>query len=259
METLLNLSGTERQEQIGQLIEREQRITVARICDLFAVSEATARRDLELLAEQGRVRRVHGGAILNRQAPPELPILDRSSDQVEEKRSIGRAAASLVQDGDAIFLGSGSTVLAMVEHLRERRRLTIITNSLPVANALADSTEITLVMLGGMFRASELSFIGHLTDLALSEVRVDKVFIGTRAMDIENGLTNAYLPETLTDRAILRIGREIMVLADHTKCARVSAAFLAPITSIHTLVTDGDTPHEFIRALQERGVRVIIS
>lgn len=251
------LSNTERQEQISLMVAREQRISVARICELFAVSEATARRDLEMLAEQGKLRRVHGGAILNWQAPPELPILERGNDQAEEKRSIGRAAAALVQDGDAIFLGSGSTVLAMAEPLRERHRLTVITNSLPVANVLADCPEITLVMLGGMFRSSELSFIGHLTELTMNEVRVDKVFIGTRAVDIDNGLTNAYLPETQTDRAILHIGREVIVLADHTKCGRISAAFLAPVTSVHTLVTDGRTSHEFIRALRERGVRVI--
>ena len=89
-----------------------------------------------------------------------------------------------------------------------------------------------------MLRESELSFIGHLTEKSLDELNADKVIIGTRALDLDQGLTNDYLPETLTDRAILKAGREIIVLADHTKFGRAATVLLAPLESIHTLVTD---------------------
>lgn len=253
------LSSEERQNNIVSLLSRQGRLSVADIVGQFGISEATARRDLETLDEQGLIRRVHGGAIPVRQAPPEMPIHQRSSDEIDEKRSIGQAASSLVQDGETIFLGSGSTVLELARNLRERKALTVITNSLPVVNELADFSDITLVMLGGMFRLSELSFIGHITEQALAEVLADKVFIGTRAIDIEEGMTNAYLPETMTDRAILKIGREVIVLADHTKCGRVSTVRLAPLTSFQTLVTGHMAPKSFVETLQKAGMRVILA
>jgi DeoR family transcriptional regulator of aga operon len=253
------ISGTDRQHQILQLVERQQRISVAEICTMFEVSEATARRDLESLAGQGKLQRVHGGAILLTQAPPEQPILQRQDEQSDEKIRIGQAAAALVRDGETVFLGSGTTVLEAARLLRGRRDLTVLTNSLPVVNALAGAEGITVICLGGMLRDSELSFIGHITEQALAEVRADKVLMGTRAISLEYGLTHEYLPETLTDRAILKAGRQIIVLADHTKFGRAATVLLAPLESIHTIVTDKGTPQDFIGAVQERGLRTVIA
>ncbi len=253
------LSSIERQNQILQLIARLSRISINEVCDTFSVSQATARRDLETLAGQGKIQRVHGGAIQVRQANPEPPILVRSNEQQEEKKRIGRLAASLIEDGDAVFLGSSTTVLEVARNLGERRNLTILSNSLPVINLLAGLPEITLVSLGGVLRKSELSFIGHITEGSLAEVRADKVFFGVRAMSLEHGLTNDYLPETLTDRAILGMGGQVIIVADYSKFGRVSTAFLASLSSIHTLVTDRQAPTEFISALEQKGVRVLIA
>jgi len=253
------VSSTDRQLQIVQLVEHQQRISVSDICTMFEISEATARRDLENLASAGKLQRVHGGAIALSPAPPELPILQRQNDQADEKIRIGTAAAALVQAGETVFLGSGTTVLEAARALRGRRDLTILTNSLPVINALAGAEGVTLICLGGMLRASEFSFIGHITEQALAEVRADKVFMGTRAISLEHGLTHEYLPETMTDRAILKAGREIIVLADHTKLGRAATVLLAPLMSIHTLVTDSGAPRDFIRAIQAKGLQVVIS
>jgi DeoR/GlpR family transcriptional regulator of sugar metabolism len=255
----MNLSSVERQESIIRLIEQHQRISLTQVCETFSISSATARRDLEALAEQGKIQRVHGGAIAARRAPPELPISQRVSDQPQEKQRIGQLAAHLVKNGETIFLGSGTTVLEVAHNLVDRRDLTVITNSLMVVNALAEAPDVTIVNLGGMLRRSEFSFIGHITEQALSEVRADKVIMGIRAIDPEQGLMNAYLPEAMTDRAILNVAREIIIVADHTKCGRASSAFLAPITSISTLITDQKTPSDFVEALQAQGIRVLLA
>ena len=251
------VSGKDRQQQITQLVERQQRISVADLCKLFSISEATARRDLEALAQQGKVDRVHGGAISISNAPPELPILDREKEENEAKRQIGQAASGLIQEGETIFLGSGTTVLELARILKTRKGLTIITNSLPVLNQLS-GTENTIVCLGGVLRLTELSFIGHITEQSLAEVRTDKVFIGTRGISLEHGLTNDYLPETLTDRAILRAGIEIIILADHVKFGRVATAMLAPVESVNTIITDKLTSKDFIRDLENLGLRVMV-
>jgi DeoR/GlpR family transcriptional regulator of sugar metabolism len=128
---------------------------------------------------------------------------------------------------------------------------------LAVVNALAGAEGVTVICLGGMLRNSELSFIGHITEQALAELRADKILIGTRAISLEHGLTHEYLPETVTDRAVLKAGKEIIVLADHTKFGRAAAVLLAPLASIHTIVTDGQTPDEFVSAVEELGIRVI--
>jgi DeoR/GlpR family transcriptional regulator of sugar metabolism len=250
-------SSPERQQQIVRLLNRQQRISVTEICEQFSISEATARRDLEALAEQGKLQRVHGGAILVEQVPPELPILQRESEQAGEKQRIGQAAAALVRDGETVFLSSGTTVLEAARALRGRHNLTVITNSLAVVNALAGAEGVTVICLGGMLRNSELSFIGHITEQALAELRADKVLIGTRAISLEHGLTHDYLPETVTDRAILKAAREIIVLADHTKFGRSATVLLVPLENIHTIVTDEQTSDEFISAVEERGIKVV--
>jgi len=251
------LSGLERQNQIMQLLARNQRISVTEICETFEVSEATARRDLEALAVQGKLQRVHGGAIPVGRAAPELPLLERCLEQASEKERIGKAAAAMVNNNETILLGSGTTVLEVAKNIREHKGLTVITNSLPVINTLSGLPEISVIVLGGMLRGSELSFIGHITEQALAEVRAEKVFIGTRAISLDQGLTNDYLQETMTDRAILKAGREVIVVADHSKFGRVAAALLAPIESVHTIVTDEGTQQDFLDAVQERGLRVV--
>jgi DeoR/GlpR family transcriptional regulator of sugar metabolism len=247
----------ERQRQILSLLGRQGRLSVAEIVEQFSISEATARRDLETLASQGKVQRVHGGVIALEQAPPELPILQRKNEQAGEKERIGRVAASLVRDQETVFLGSGTTVLEVARNLRERKQLTVVTNSLPVLNMLAGQKEITVISLGGMLRESELSFIGHITEQALTELRVDKVIMGTRGLSLEHGLTNDYLQETLTDRAILKIGREVIIVADFSKINRVSTALLAPLNVMSILVTDSKADKKFLTVLKKNGIQIV--
>jgi DeoR family transcriptional regulator, aga operon transcriptional repressor len=257
MTALSNLSNIERQEQLLRFVVKEQRISVDQICEEFSVSQATARRDLVILAESGKVRRIHGGALAMENAPPEPPVALRSTEQSEEKKRIGKATAQLIGDGSTIFMSSGTTVLEVANNLRNHQGLTVITNSLLIMNTLADVAEIMLVSIGGILRSSELSFIGHITEQALTEIRVDKVILGIRAIDVEVGLTNDYLPETQTDRAIVGIGQKVVLVADHTKCGRTSTTFVAPISNVDTFVTDNKTPQDFVTALVDQGIKVI--
>jgi DeoR family transcriptional regulator of aga operon len=249
----------ERQKQILSLLARQRRLSVTEIVEHFSISEATARRDLESLASQRKAQRVHGGIIAVEQAPPELPILEREGEQADEKILIGRATAELILDRETVFLGSGTTVLEVARNIRNRSNLTVITNSLPVLNMLAGLKEITIITLGGSLRASELSFIGHITEQALTEVRADKVIMGTRGISLVHGLTNDYSEEILTDRAIMKIGRELIIVADHTKVNRVSTALLAPLKNVHTFVTDPKVDRKFVQAAKRLGVKVVLA
>lgn len=247
-----------------QFIQQQQQVSLHELCGAFSISLATVRRDLDALAKQGKIKRIHGGAMaLSQDGHPGdelhwLPTLPRSAERAGEKARIGAAAAALVSEGETIFLSSGSTVLEVALHLRSARRLNVITNSLPVLNVLAGAPGINLVALGGVLNRSEMSLIGHIAQQALSEVRADKVFIGIYGVDLQHGLTNTDLQETLTDRAILKIGREVILLADHTKCGRAGAAFVAPLSAIHTLITDAGAPAHFVEGVQSLSIRTIV-
>lgn len=232
-------------------------MSVAEICDMFGVSVATARRDLDALADAGRVQRVHGGAILAQPAPPEGPVLERALELADEKRRIGEAAAALVEPRDSVFVGSGTTSLEVARNLPLDHELTVVTNSLLALNVLAERQDITLICLGGVLRHSEGSMIGHIAEQALKELRLHKVFLGVRALDVDAGLTNDYLPEAMTDRQILSAGRQVILLADHSKCGRVSSGVLAPLSRVHTLITDTGTPEEFVTRVRALGVSVL--
>lgn len=245
--------------QILNYIEQNQHVGIDEICEAFSISTATARRDLDILAQDAKIRRVHGGAVAIHNTPIERGFRFRSLEHEAEKDLIGKAASQLIEDGDTVFLGSGSTVAEVAFHLRERRNLTVMTNSIPVMNMLKDVPEIRLIGIGGILQHSEQSYIGHITEQALSELHADKVITGIRAIHVDRGLMNNDPMCIQTERAILGVGQQVIVVADHTKCGCVDIAFVAPLDAIDILVTDSNAPSDFVSALMARGIQVVIA
>lgn len=250
---------SERHRQIRQFIQENGQATVSELCSLFNVSPATIRRDLEEMDGMGWIMRDHGGALRIEPKAVEPPILKRIGILTEEKQRIGQAAAQLVNSGETIFIGSGTTTLEVARHLNVGGSLTVITNALNIAYELVNDGTITLIVIGGLVRNSELSLIGHITEQALKELRADKVFLGIHAVSIRDGLTNDYLPETMTDRAILQIASETILVADHTKLGKVATSHVAPITAISKLVTDRKAAPEFISEVEALGIETILA
>ena len=250
----------ERRQQMVSFVEERNGATVAQLSERFGVSEATARRDLTQLSRRGLVVRAHGGAIPRRlrhvEGFPEPPIVERASVMQEEKRRIGRAAAALVEDGDTILIAGGSTTATMIPHVAERNRLTVMTNNLNVASLLVSYPRITLILLGGILRHSELSLLGILPEEALKNLRADKLFIGSSAIHVDYGLSADDMAEVQTDRALVAAAREITVMADRTKFGRVRTARVVAMDEVYRVVTDRETPEEHLQALREQGILV---
>lgn len=249
----------ERKHQILEILKEDRQVAVAGLSERFDVSEVTVRRDLRELERNGFLRRVHGGAVAVDRIPPEPPVVQRMRDDWACKEAIGEAAAELVADGDAVFLGSGSTTAYVARNLIDRHSVTVITNALTVADELAMAEDVTLVMTGGVLRPSEMSLIGHIAESALTDLRADKVIIGMRAISVNEGMTHDYLPEVVTDRAIIQMAEHLVVVADHTKFGRVAPAFVAPVSRIASLVTDSDTDPDILAQLKALGVDVIVA
>lgn len=249
-----------KEERIRLTLEalREQgKVTVPELSSAFGVSEITIRRDLNELAEHGLVRRAHGGAVYPMETLPEPPVIQRMQENRPLKLRIARATVQLIDDGDTIFLSSGSTTTYVARQLVDRKHLTVVTNSLSVATELAIAEHITVVVLGGMLRASELSMVGHITEQALKEVRIDKVILGMRAVSLQNGLTNDYLPEVMTDRAILQLASKTYLVTDHTKLGKTASAFVASMDRITKLVTNREADPDLLTKIQHMGIEVI--
>jgi len=248
----------ERQQLILESVRDNRQVTVAGLSHLFSVSEVTIRRDLRELAARGALRRAHGGAVAAGSAPPEPPVIQRMIQAESCKQCIGRAAATLVSDGDSILIGSGSTTTYIARYLVDRENLTVVTNALTIAIELASAEGVTVVVTGGMMRSSELSLVGHIAEQSLREVRVDKVIMGTPAISLEVGLTNDYLPEVMTDRAIIEMAPKLILVADHTKFGKVASAY-APVERITTLVTDAEADLQTLTCLRQLGIQVVVA
>lgn len=248
-----------RQAQIHQIVEERGSVAVGELGSLLEVSEATIRRDLDELASEGSVVRTHGGAMTAASLGRERPLLEREAVHRDSKEGIAREAASMVSPGDTIFLGSGTTVSAMTKHLSLVPSLTIISNSLPVIEAVSDLPSVDLIVIGGGFRRSELSMVGLAAVESISQFRADRVFMGMRAIDVENGFTGDAIDEAMTDRAILGMGQQSIVLADHSKFGCVSTVFLAPVDSADVVITDSGIDPRTADAVVAAGMQLIIA
>jgi len=247
----------QRHQRILDLIDRDATVQVTKLSAEMGVSDATIRRDLDKLEKLGLIHRVYGGAVPAPRADPEPPILQRGSENALEKQRIGKAAADLVTEGDVVFIGSGTTTQEVACNLVGRRNITVITNALTIVNTLAAEQEITLIMIGGMHRQSELSFIGYIAEMALKELRPHKVIMGIHAINVNDGLTNDYLAEVSTDRVIIHSAPEVIIVADNSKFDKVSTAVVAPIGSITKLITDNNAPFDTVEEIRALGVEVI--
>lgn len=244
-----------RQKRLLEYIAAHQSAQVTELGTAFGVSVSTVRRDLKEMEQSGLVRRVHGGVVLAEERD-ESPRVQRTGHRPDQKRRIAQAAAALVGDGSTIIISAGTTTGAMVPFLTGKRDLTVITNALHVACQLTNYPQITLIVLGGWLRHSESSLLGHLTAQALEDLRADQIFHGTFGIDLDHGLTGAYLQEVETDRQLIAAAREMIVLADSSKFGRLGSVRLAPFEAIARVITDGEAPAAALEALQARGVAV---
>lgn len=247
----------ERQREILKIIESKRKAEVPALASQFSVTEMTIRRDLGDLGKRGLLERVHGGALIqNDRRGNETPVYERLMERLEVKQQIGQATASLIRDGEKVFLGSGSTTMAVAEALANHRNVTIYTNALNITDALFHYP-VKVLVIGGSLRRTELSLIGDLTENTIRSLRVDKVIIGIRGIDPVKGLTSDHMEELLTDQAILNISRTIIVVADHTKLGHIAAIRTAPITAITKIVTNKGGPKDILQAIRQMGVEVL--
>ncbi|MEW6567290.1 MAG: DeoR/GlpR family DNA-binding transcription regulator [Chloroflexota bacterium] len=257
-----SLIPAQRRRRIREFLEVHQIARLVDLSELLGASEATVRRDLAWLEAQGVVERTHGGAILTQRMPVEPAYSHSAQAHVEEKRRIGRVAAGLVEDGETIFVNSGTTATQVVQHLvarRDLRRLTVITNNVTAALGVpAGSFEV--ILLGGQFRPVATSVYGHFAAALLRQVSADKAFIGVDGITLKYGCTTPASAEAeIAQGMIERTHGPVVVVADHSKWGVISNFAIAPLEQVHTWVVDDGLALEARLALESRSVRVSIA
>lgn len=246
----------QRRERLRLMIESRGAARLDELSAALGVSQATVRRDLDELAHDGRVRRVHGGAVAVDERPSELRFDLKAAEAAEEKDRIAARAVELLAPDDTVYLDSGSTVLAAARLLRGWDRLTVVTNSLPAANELAGRGP-RLIVIGGELRSTSQALVGTLTHHLLEVLHVDRALMGTFALSLEDGLTTTDPGEAYTKELVVERAREVILLADSRKIGTRSFVHAGRLEAVDVLVTDTGLDERTARLLERRGLRVI--
>ncbi|HWE89109.1 MAG TPA: DeoR/GlpR family DNA-binding transcription regulator [Pseudonocardiaceae bacterium] len=241
----------QRQTLILDEVRRSGAVRVSRLVDRLGVSDMTVRRDLDVLASRGLLEKVYGGAIAG-QSVDEPGFEAKSVRQLPEKEAIAARAASLVQPGAAIGLSAGTTTWTMARYLEDVPSLTVVTNSIQVAEVLRDGdrTDRTVVLTGGVRTPSD-ALVGPIAVQALRTLHLDAVFLGVHGIDLRAGFTTPNLSESETDRAFVEAAGQLVIVADHTKWGIVGLSTIAGLAEADALVTDDGLADDARQALGE--------
>lgn len=248
----------ERHRRISELARGEGRVEVAALAERFGVSAETVRRDLSALEGRGMLRRTHGGAVPVERPRVEAKLAERLAEMSEEKARIARAAMRFLPVRGAILLDAGTTTGALASLLpTSERELTVVTNYLPIASALAPDPSLDVVIVGGRVRGSTLAAVDDFGVRFLDNFTPDVVFVAANGVTVGRGLTTPDASEAAVKRAMFRNARRTVLLADHTKIGQEHFARFAEIGQVDVLVTDNGLEEEAAREFEAAGVEVV--
>ncbi len=249
----------ERRRKILEILEAEERVTVEDLVQRFGVSSVTVRGDLDSLAKSGSLIRSHGGAIKRIDPRTDYPIAFKETLHSAEKARIGQAAAELIRPGQIIILDSGTTTAEIARRLKHLkvRPVTVITNALNSAMELSSSPELSVVMLGGILRPMSFSLVGPQAEQTLRDLNADQLFLGVDALDPELGLSTPDILEAQLNALMIKVAREVTVVADSSKLRRRSLSVICKVNLIHRLITDTGADEQVVESLREQGLQVL--
>ena len=223
------------------------------------VSSVTIRKDLTDLEKEGKLYRSHGKAIIINPFTNNSTVSEKEMINTEEKRLIGLEASKLITPDDSIILASGTTIHAMARNMNPKNRLTVVTASLQVAEALAPFENVELIQLGGNVRHTSLSVVGKYAEMILAGFSFSKLYLGVDGIDLDFGLSTTDMREAEVNRAMMKSAQKIIVLADSTKFGRRGFAKICNMEDIDIIISDNRLPQSTRNQLEAMGIEVIIA
>jgi len=256
-------SATERRERIAALLEHAGRVSVAELAERFGVTDVSIRRDLTILEDAGRLRRVHGGAVLPSRGHRDSGYWLRAREHREAKQRIGSVAATLIRAGNTVVFDSGTTVAQVAAHvpgsLRRPNAITVVTNSLPVIDEVGNWDSPHLICLGGLYLPEYQALVGPQTVADMRDLWADIAFLGCDGLTGETGLTTPHVLVAEVGATMAARAARVVAVADGSKIGRRGFTPIVPLEAIHVLITDASADPAELERAREMGVEVIVA
>lgn len=245
----------ERLNKIKEILYKEKRVDVFELSELFSVTEVTIRRDLDKLEQDGFLIKTYGGAVINEEQAPRPLISATEENAAEEKRMIGKIAAHMIENGEAVYLSPGTTCLEIARNLKDKR-ITVVTNDLIIAYELKDSIGIKVIVTGGDLLQSTSTLAGSFALQALSGIYISKAFVGVKGIHFTSGYTVDSHEEVMVIQGVKNISSEIIITADYTKFNFTAFARLGDLTMSKRVITNKQVPSEYKKYFFEHSIKL---
>lgn len=253
--------AAERRHRIKEILLKDGRVRVTDLVALFGVSDETIRRDLDQLVEEGVVQREHGGAVLADNVRSAIaaipPVHQRTLQFSAEKDAIGRAAAALIEDGQMVIIDAGSTTWNVARYLRNCRDVTIITNSLDVAQECAKNPSLNIHLTGGRLIPRSMCVVGPQAEAELRRYHAHLAILGTTGISLDKGFACTDIFEAETKRAMAGSAERVIVVADHSKLLKRGLVSFALMSDVDVLITSALADPTIVAEIRARGIHVI--
>lgn len=249
----------ERRNAILEKLQVERRVVVSELSQLYNVSEETIRRDLEKLENDGYVIKSYGGAVLNENTNVDLPFNVRKNRNVLGKQKIAAIVSEMVHDGENIMLDASSTAVAIAKALKNKKDLTVITNSLEIALELIDVSGCNVISTGGLATGSSFALVGSVTDKTIRSYYVDKAIISSKGIDLYAGITDSDERHANNKASMLQMAKKKVLAVDSSKFGKIAFAKIGDLKDVAAIVTDKKPEEEWLQRLEELGVECIFS
>ncbi|MDD6735658.1 MAG: DeoR/GlpR family DNA-binding transcription regulator [Clostridiales bacterium] len=250
--------AVERRNQIEDIIQKNKSVMVLELAKKFDVTTETIRGDLEKLEKQGVLVRTYGGATLVEGSLSDIPLSDREVINFEGKQRIGKRASKLIKDGETVFLDASTSSLHIARNIKDKKSLTVITNSERIVNELAVCENIRVISTGGLLTVKNMSYIGRIVEKTLREnYFANKVFFSCRGVTVARGLTESNEAEAEIKKAMIECSESAVFLCDHTKIGKIGVPVISYFDRIDTVITDEKMTDEWRNCLAENDVNLI--
>lgn len=247
----------ERRNAILEKLQAERRVVVSELSTLYDVSEETIRRDLEKLENEGYVIKSYGGAVLNENANLDLPFNVRKNKNVIGKQKIADIISQTIHDGEILFLDASSTAVAIAKAIKNKKGLTIITNSLEIAIELLEVPDCKVISTGGEIVSTAFGLVGHVTDKTIRSYYVDKAIVSSKGFDLEKGFTDSDERHANNKKSMLESARVKILAIDCSKFDRVAFAKIGDLRDITMVVTDAKPEDKWLEKFAEYNVECV--
>ena len=247
----------ERRNEILMKLQAERRVVVSELSQLYDVSEETIRRDLEKLVNEGVAIKSYGGAVINENANLEVPFNIRKNYNVIGKQKIAEQIAAMVKDGESLMLDASSTAVYIAKALKEKKNLTVITNSIEIIVELMDMPEWKGLSTGGLSREGSFALVGPQTDKMLKSYHVDKAVISCKGFDLESGITDSDELHANNKITMLGAAGKKILAVDKSKFDKTAFTAIGALDDITTVVTDEEPDRRWLQAFEEAGIECV--